>query len=130
MMLRGPGFFGLFGIAESDGLALSIFVSFPAVFVFVIVWQRFVLKVSCPSLSQAFLHPSNAIKQWEMKAMTLLCLFTAAWMYFDYRNSLSSLVSVSFILASLYAFLVEAEVMLHMAKDERVWHPFRRAHSQ
>jgi len=60
----------------------------------------------------------------------LLCLFTAAWMYFDYRNSLSSLVSVSFILASLYAFLVEAEVMLHMAKGERVWHPFRRAHRQ
>lgn len=129
-ILNGREFFGLFGIAEYDGLALSILVSFPIAFAFVIMWQRLVLKISCPSFGQAFLHPRNATKPWEMKAMIALYLFTAVSMYFSYRNSLSSLVSIGLTLISLYADVVIFEVMLHMAKDERVWHPFRREHNQ
>jgi len=130
ILLKGPQFFRVFGIEESDGFLLSFFVSFPIVFAFVIAWQRLILKISCPSSSQAFLHPSSATKLWEMKAMILLYLFNAVRMYYVYWNSLSSLVSVSLSLVSLYAFLVESEVMFHMAKDGRVWHPFRRADSK
>jgi len=130
ILLNSREFFGLFGIAEHDGLVLSIFVAIPVVLIFPLMWQRLVLKVSCPPLNQAFLHPRNATKLWAMKAMIALYLFTALSMYLSYQNSLTSLASIGLILGSLYSYVVIFEVMLHMAKDERVWHPFTREHNE
>lgn len=130
ILLNGRSFFGLFGIAEYDGDLMSILVSIPIVLAFPLVWQRLVLKIPCPPLSQAFLHPRNATRSWEMKVMIALYLVTALLMYSNYQCSLPSLVSLGLTFASLYAFIVIYEVMLHMAKDERVWHPFRQNQNQ
>lgn len=130
VLLYGHVFFGLFGISEEDGFALSAFILFPLVSTPVLIWQRLVLGVVFPPLKQTLLHPRIVFRRWEFKAVSAMYLLTAALMFIDYLNSLASLVSVSLILVSLYAITVVVEAMLYMAKDERVMHPFRQTYNK
>jgi hypothetical protein len=125
ILLYDSRFFGLLGIGEDDGLMLSTLVLIPTVFGLMLVWARFVLKVHCPNLNQALLHPNTALKQRMVKLMIVLYLFSGFLTCSHYQNSLSSLFSISIILASLYTLIVVLEILFHMAKDERFLHPFR-----
>jgi len=125
--LYGPEFFVLYGISKDDGFLLSTFAMIPTIMAFVVLWQRFVLKVSFSPLSQAFLHPQNVTKLTEMKLLIILYAFSALFVPFSYRDNPSAfIVSISIILASLYSLVIEGEILLHMAKDKRVWHPFTK----
>jgi len=75
LLLYGPEFFVLYGISKDDGFLLSTFAMIPTIMAFVVLWQRFVLKVSFPPLSQAFLHPQNVTKLTEMKLLIILYAF-------------------------------------------------------
>lgn len=129
-LLNGSKFFGLLGIREDDGLMLSIIVLIPIVFGIMLVWARFVLKVYYPHLSQAILHPNDALKKGITKLLIILYLFGGLLAYSHYGNGLPSLFSISVILASLYACIVVFEVLFHMASDARFQHPFRQKHTQ
>ncbi len=125
LMLEGPSILGLIGICKDDGFLLSTLIAWPTIFGIALVWQHIVLKVSFPSLSQALFHQGDVFKQWAARAMIALYLFGCLLMYLHYGNSLLSFLSISIILVSLYAVIVLNKVAFHMAKDERVWHPFR-----
>jgi cobalamin synthase len=126
-LLYGSEFFALFGISKDDGFMLSTFAMASTSMAFVVLWQRFVLRVSFPPSSQAFLHPQNVTKHWEMKALIIIYALSAVLVPFGYLNDPSAfIVSISTILASLYSFVIEFEILFHMAKDKQVWHPFTR----
>jgi hypothetical protein len=129
-LLKGPELLTTFGISVYNGLLLAAFAMYPPSLVFVLMWQRYALKVSFPPLKQAFLHPCNIFKIWAMKLFLGLEALFALLMYSNYGNSLAGLISVSIIFASTYGFVVVSEIGLHMAKDQRVWHPFRQEYGR
>jgi len=126
LLLKGPELLTAFGISMSDGLLLSMFAMYPSSLVFVIMWQRYALKVAFPPPRQAFLHPRNIFKIWAVKLFLGLEGLSALLMYSNYRNSSAGLISVGIMLASMYGFIVISEIGLHMAKDPKVWHPLRQ----
>lgn len=124
--VKGPELFASLGISDAqDGLMLSFFAILPITLFIVVMWQRLVLKVPFPPLRRTLLRP-NILQRWLMKLIVILYLLRCLLMYFSYGNSLQSVISVGLSILSLYASVVVCEIGFHMAKDERVLHPFRK----
>ena len=124
--VKGPKLFASVGISHpEDGLMISFFVVLPITLSIVLLWQRLVLKVSFPSLRQVFLHP-ELVQRWVTRLFIILYLLRILMLYFRYGHSQESLISIGLSFISLYASVVIFEIGLQMAKDERVWHPFRK----
>ncbi len=127
-LLLGADFLASLGILKVEGVLLSYFAAMPISLAFVLMWQHFALGIAFPPMSEAFVHlPNVAKRRGQFGLVGALFAILALLMYHSYESeTIATAVSIGMIVASFYGFVVVFEIGQHMAKDERIWHPFKR----
>ena len=122
LVIYGLRVFPSLGISDSASeVILSFFCSLPIAFFLFALYERFVLEVPFPSVSQAFLHPKNAIRIMKTKGKLLLILYAIIVLLFAlnyFRNTVALGVSIGITIMALYSLVVGSEVAYRMSRSK------------
>jgi hypothetical protein len=114
------------GIVYVDGLMVMLLPALSMSLVFVVLWHHFGMKLSFPSFSEVFLHPS-VMKERFGKIMIVLAAFIALNSLLGYSNTpIASLVSIIIIFSSLYVLVIELEITRHFSEYTKLMNPLKR----